>query len=250
MENSKGFFQNIETLQQAGVKNGYGQLVGGIGTEHYPTSFAAHKPSDVIAALQGYAVTGLPQTLTEFGAFSGVSAGNAATILGDCMRLEFGNPMGTGFFMWGFQAEDGGGNLFAPSTALYSVNTSDWSKWTITQSGKKWQDLLGIQDWDGNTGNGWNTQLTANTAADGTINFNGYYGDYVITIGGQNYNLTLKKGTSRYTLSPVVSMLGLGQATAAPEPGTMGLLLMGSTFAVLLYRNRGNGSVDRPETVD
>src|SRR5262245_24200834 len=83
------------------------------------------------------------------------------------------------------------------STALFKVNTSDWSKWTITDSGKKWQDLLGIQDWDGNAGNGWTTQLTATTAADGTINFNGYYGDYELTIGGQKYNLTLKKGTSR-----------------------------------------------------
>src|SRR6185436_20164175 len=175
---------------------------------------------------------------------------NAATILGDCMRLEFGNPSGTGFFMWGFQAEDGGGNLFAPSTALYNVDTSDWSKWTITASGKKWQDLLGIQDWDGNANNGWTTQLTANTAADGTINFNGYYGDYELTVGGQKYNLTLKKGTSRYTLSPAVSLLGPGSATTAPEPGTIGLLLMGGTFAVLLCRNRGDRDQSQQTSTD
>lgn len=202
---SKGFFQNIETLRQAGIKNGYGEIVGGIGTEHYPSSISVHNPSDIIAALQNYAVTGLPQTLTEFGVGSGESADNAATILGDCLRLEFGNPSGTGFFMWGFQAEDGGGNLFSPAAALYTVNTNNWNNWTITPAGKTWQDLLGIQDWDGNPNNGWTTQVTATVAADGTLSFNGYYGDYQLTIAGKRYALSLVKGTSRYTISPLSS---------------------------------------------
>src|SRR5206468_2129952 len=117
----------------------------------------------------------------------------AATILGDTMRLEFGNPNGTGMFIWGFQSENGGGNLFAPAAALYTLNTSDWKTWTITPAGKKWQDQLGIQDWDGNAANGWNTQLTASTDSSGKISFNGYYGDYVLTAGGKTYNLSLAK---------------------------------------------------------
>jgi GH35 family endo-1,4-beta-xylanase len=223
-----GFFQNIETLRQAGIKDGYGEIIGGIGTEDYPSSYASHSPSNIIAALQNYAVTGLPQTLTEFGVFSGVSANNAATILGDTMRLEFGNPSGTGFFMWGFQAEDGGGNLFAPSTAFYNVDTSDWSKWTITPSGKKWQDLLGIQDWDNNPNNGWTTQLTTTLGADGTINFNGYYGDYLLTIGGKSYAFSLIKGTTRYTITP------LAAAVTIPEPSTFSSVLLGGFLVGLL----------------
>lgn len=230
---STGFFQNIETLRQAGIKDGYGEIIGGIGTEDYPSSFASHSPSKIIAALQNYAVTGLPQTLTEFGVFSGVNANDSATILGDTLRLEFGNPSGTGFFMWGFQAEDGGGNLFAPSTALYTVNTSNWNNWTITPSGKKWQDLLGIQDWDGNAGNGWTTQLTTTTAADGTINFNGYYGDYQLTIGGKAYALSLVKGTTRYTIAPLS-----GAAAAIPEPCSISATLIGGAFAVLMFAGK------------
>jgi GH35 family endo-1,4-beta-xylanase len=230
---AKGFFQNIETLRQAGIKDGYGEIIGGIGTEDYPSSYASHSPATIIAALQNYAVTGLPQTLTEFGVFSGVSANNSATILGDTLRLEFGNPSGTGFFMWGFQAEDGGGNLFAPSTALYTVNSSNWNNWTITPSGKKWQDLLGIQDWDGNANNGWTTQLTTSTAADGTINFNGYYGDYQLTVGGKAYALSIAKGTSRYTLTPV-----LGAAAGVPEPSSIGLILIGGILGAMCLVNK------------
>src|SRR4029078_7647756 len=36
--------------------------------------------------------------------------------------------------------------------------------------------------------------------ADGTINFNGFFGDYELTIGQQKYNLTLSKGQSLYSL--------------------------------------------------
>ena len=35
---------------------------------------------------------------------------------------------------------------------------------------------------------------------DGTINFNGFYGDYDVTINGHTYNLSLLKGTTHYSL--------------------------------------------------
>jgi GH35 family endo-1,4-beta-xylanase len=196
-----GYFSHIEALNAAGAAAGYSHpVVDGIGTEHYPWAMSMHNPSDIIKAMQMYNVTGLPQTLTEFGVFAGVSQNDSATILSDTMRLEFGNPQSTGMYMWGFQAENGGGNLFAPAAALYTVNTNNWNKWTITPAGKTWQDKLGIQDWDGNQTNGWNTQLTQSLSANGTINFDGYYGDYVITAGGKSYNLSLTKGTSSYAI--------------------------------------------------
>src|SRR4029078_12540613 len=160
----------------------------------------------------------------------------AATILSDCLRLEFGNPLGTGFFMWGFHKESGWDNLWGPPAALYNVDSDDWSKWTITPAGKKWQDLLGIQDWDGNPSNGWTTQLTTNLDADGTINFNGFYGDYQLTIGDQIYNLKHVKGTSRYTIAPALRP-GLLRVPV-PEPSTLALLLMAGLFAVQHRRRK------------
>jgi hypothetical protein len=194
-----GYFDQIQQLMQAGVVAGYPQVLDGIGTEDYPWDIGMHSPSDIIKALQMYSTTGLPQTLTEFGIFPGVSQTDAATILSDTMRLEFGNPLGTGFFMWGFHVGNGD-DLFAPSAALYTVANGNWNDWAITPAGKAWQDKLGIQDWDGNTTNGWTTQLSRSLSANGTINFDGYYGDYEITAGGNKYTLSFTKGTGSYTI--------------------------------------------------
>jgi hypothetical protein len=104
--------------------------------------------------------------------------------------------------MWGFHQESGAGatTLFAPSAALYTVNTGDFNNWTLTEAGKRWQDLLGIADWDGNPNNGWTTQLTAMVDENGMINFNGFWGDYELTIGGKTIPLTLSKGMGAYSL--------------------------------------------------
>ncbi len=47
--------------------------------------------------------------------------------------------------------------------------------------------------------------MTTALAADGTINFNGYYGDYQLTIGDKVYTLKHVKGTSRYTIAPALT---------------------------------------------
>jgi hypothetical protein len=135
--------------------------------------------------------------------------------------------------MWGFQTENGGGNLYAPAAALYSVNTKNWNSWTLTPAGKAWQDQLGIQDWDGNSSNGWTTQLSTAADASGLINFNGYYGDYQLTIGGNTYPLSFVKGTSRYTIGPM-----LGAVSAIPEPSTACLLLICGTLGRVRFRRR------------
>src|SRR5262249_32605857 len=156
-----------------------------------------HSPARIESTLQNLSVQGLPLSLNEFGMAkdtSGVtSADTPKIVLTDSMRLMFGTPQATGFFMWGFQAENGGGNLFAPAAALYTVTTSNWNTLTLTDTGKAYQDLLGIQDWDGNPNDGWTTHLNATNGnapivgANSTINFTGYYGTYNLKIGTTTY---------------------------------------------------------------
>jgi GH35 family endo-1,4-beta-xylanase len=201
------YVNNIDQIRDAGG------AVGGIGIQYYPNGSSGigagdsqHSPARIESTLQNLSVQGLPLSLNEFGVGTGGTTATVSTILTDSLRLMFGTPQATGFFMWGFQSENGGGNLFKPAAALYTVTTSNWNTMAITDVGKAWQDLLGIQDWDGNSNDGWSTHLnTANgnaptVNADGTINFNGYYGDYKLTIGGKSYDLNFTKGTSNYTL--------------------------------------------------
>jgi GH35 family endo-1,4-beta-xylanase len=197
------YVNHIEQLQQAGIAAGYGEVVGGIGVQHYPGG--SQNAGNIMRTLQNLSVQGLPLSLTEFGVSSGVSESTAATILGDILRLAFGTQQSTGFFMWGFHQESGAGanTLFAPAAALYTVNTSNFNNWTLTPAGQKWQDLLGIQDWDGNPNNGWTTQLSAVVDENGAINFDGFWGDYELTIDGQTVPLTLSKGQSSYSLAVV-----------------------------------------------
>lgn len=220
-----GYPAHVEQMMQAGIDAGYGNLVGGIGTQHYPWAIGMHSPSDMLKAMQTYNVTGLPQTITELGAFSdwGLTADHAATILGDTMRLAFGNPNETGVYLWGFHRENGGSNMFAPGLALYDVNTSNWNNWTLTKAGKVWQDKLGVADWDGNAANAWTTNLTATTDANGAISFSGFYGDYEITAGGKTYQLKLAKGTTSYNLVPLTT-------SGIPEPGTLVLAVCAGVF--------------------
>ncbi|HVT29377.1 MAG TPA: endo-1,4-beta-xylanase [Lacipirellulaceae bacterium] len=194
------YVQHIEGIRQAATAAGYGEVIGGIGLQDY--TGGSQNAGNVMSALQNLSVQGLPLTLTEFGVNSGASQTAAASILGDTLRLVFGTPDAGGFFMWGFHQESGAGanSLFAPAAALYTVNTSDFTTWTLTPAGQTWQDLLGIQDWDGNPDNGWTTQTSAVVGPDGSINFNGFWGDYDLTINGQTYHVTLSKGTSQYSL--------------------------------------------------
>jgi GH35 family endo-1,4-beta-xylanase len=199
-----GYAQNIEALRQAALNAGYGEVVGGIGLQFYESGLRSNMPSQFIAALQNFNVSGLPTELTEFGTFNGVNAADSATILGQAIRLMFGNPGSTGFINWDWTLEDNGANQWAPAAGLYTVNTTTWDNWALTEAGKKWQDMLGIQDWDGNPKNGWTTQLNTTVDANGKIAFVGYYGDYQLTINGKVYNLSLVKGTSSYNLTAAI----------------------------------------------
>lgn len=198
------YFDHIQQLRQAGVTAGYGDVVGGIGVQHYPGG--SQNAGNIYRTLQNLAVQGLPMALTEFGVSTGVSQSIAANILEESMRLVFGTADATGFFMWGFHQESGTGatTLFAPSAALFTVNTSDFNTWTTTAAGTRYEWLFGMgpdPTKGGTNSSPWDTELMDLVVdANGTINFSGFWGDYELTIGGQTYLLTLNKGNSLYSV--------------------------------------------------
>lgn len=198
------YFNHIEELRQAGVAAGYGDVVGGIGVQHYPGG--SQNAGNIMRTLQNLAVQGKPIALTEFGVSSGVSSATAATIMEESMRMVFGTAEATGFFMWGFHQETGSGatTLFAPSAALYTVDTSNFNNWTLTAAGVRHEWLFGLGP-DPTKGGvnpaPWDTELAdVEVSEDGTINFAGFWGDYEVTIDGKTYALELVKGTNSYQL--------------------------------------------------
>ena len=205
---SNSFGRHIDSIRKAGVDAGYGETVGGIGLQLYTDNISPTMVTNMMYGLQNMNVRALPTVLTEFGTFLEVSPEDSATALGQAMRLMFGNPTSTGLLVWDWTQENGGVDQWATGSALYTVNTSDWNTTAITPAGKVWQDLRGIQDWDGNPNNGWNTQLTAVAGPDGTINFNGFYGDYELTVGGQTYDLALTKGVTNYVIGDAIEVAG------------------------------------------
>jgi hypothetical protein len=201
------YTEHIESIRSAGIAAGYGDVVQGIGGQYYPSSLSGHNPRRAMEAIQNFAVQGLPFSLTEFGVHNPVSDADAATILGEMMRIVFGNANSTGFFMWGFHSENGDSNLYPKSNELYRVNNvtstndPDWNTWAITDAGRMWRDTLGIEDFGVNPDDGWTTQLNdVVVGPDGTLNFTGFWGDYVLTIDGENYPLTLVKGDTLYSV--------------------------------------------------
>ena len=183
------YMRNVEDIVSAGG------AVSGIGVQAYENNaigptFDAHNPARKMQTLQNLSVLGMPITLTEFGVKDPTNQTDAATMLDDTARLVFGTPDATGFFMWGFWR----GQIFRGAAAFYDQN------WNLTIPGQRWQDLLSI-DTDANVNDDWDTQLTAFVGEDGTINFNGFWGDYELTIYGQSFPLTLVKGDAAYSLA-------------------------------------------------
>ena len=99
------------------------------------------------------------------------------------MRMVFGTPQANGFFHWGFWegATDPGREL---AGILVDQN------FNLTESGLRRQALM--QEWD--------TDEMLTVGPDGTVDFNGFFGDYEITVDGETFSLTLEKGTDQYSL--------------------------------------------------
>jgi hypothetical protein len=138
----------------------------------------------MMRALQNMMVFDVPITLTEFGVQGSVTSDTARIRnMEESHRMLFGTPAATGFLYWGWSASATDPNLQGGGV-LVDEN------WNLTPVGEAWKALR----------DSWNTELTAVVGPDGTIEFNGFFGDYELTFGDQTLDLALSKGDSLYSL--------------------------------------------------
>jgi GH35 family endo-1,4-beta-xylanase len=188
--------QHIDDIRHAGG------AVGGVGVQYYP--LAGHSPDTMQKAMQNLAVTGLPFSLTEFGAQSSVTdPAIAANMVEDSLRMVFGNPNAETFMYWGFW-EGATSSLQSGSVMVRNNWKNPDGTWNLTPAGQRYEWLFGMGSDPAKGGvnpNPWTTDVTLAVDADGTINFTGFYGDYEVTINGQTFDLTLTKGDALYSLA-------------------------------------------------
>jgi GH35 family endo-1,4-beta-xylanase len=172
---------HVDEIRNAGGK------VGAIGVQYYADvrtsaqlGSAVHSPARILQAFQNLAVTGLPLALTEFNVqINGTATWDwpfATQIMEETMRLAFGTPNVTGMLFW---------RLRATTADSFGLVDNDWQP---TLAGRRYDELMAE----------WDTNLTTTVGADGTINFTGFYGDYLVTVNGQPWPLTLVKGQTAY----------------------------------------------------
>lgn len=173
--------ENIEAIEFADG-DPFDKSVSGIGVQYY--SHNGHDPHTMMRALQNMMVFDVPITLTEFGVQGSVTSDTARIRnMEESHRMLFGTPAATGFLYWGWSASATDPNLQGGGV-LVDEN------WNLTPVGEAWKALR----------DSWNTELTAVVGPDGTIEFNGFFGDYELTFGDQTLDLALSKGDSLYSL--------------------------------------------------
>ncbi len=216
--------REVESVNSAG----FGQVVNGIGVQYNidarTSGTQVHSAARVAQVMNNLSVTGLPITLTEFAiqpTTNGVTttAARSSQLYNESLRLLYGTPQATSFLIW------------EPWPPAASDNTTlvD-SNWNLTQSGQAVVNLL----------NSWTTPTQNLTVgADGSINFNGYYGDYELSVGGHTVPLSLMKGTSAYSI-PVAPGDYNGDGTVDAADYTVWRHTLGSTSDL---RADGNGDL-------
>jgi hypothetical protein len=93
-----------------------------------------------------------------------------------------GTPGTTGFTMFGFWASAIWDT--APEAVLVDKD------WKLTEAGAAYEKLLAK----------WSTDVEVKVAADGTIAFTGFYGEYTVEIPGRTLTFELVRGKTAYDL--------------------------------------------------
>jgi hypothetical protein len=152
-----------------------------------------------MGVLQNLAGTGSRLTLSEFAINPGeLPPERGADVLEETLRLVFGTRGADAFVMWatwGLAAQKP-----APLSILVDADNA------LTPAGRRYESLL----------EEWSTALALPVAADGSIEFVGFYGDYAIDVAGQTRCFTLTKGQTQYSLPPTLPPTVPAPTVAAP----------------------------------
>src|SRR5262249_40228284 len=101
----------------------------------------------------------------------------------NAMRMMYGNPLGSGFMIWGWWDTSG-----STPPAQMIVTSNSAGNYSLTSLGQKWVDLM----------NEFSTPTqNALTDSNGAVIFNGFYGEYALKVGGVTYaTVNFEKGAN------------------------------------------------------
>jgi GH35 family endo-1,4-beta-xylanase len=174
-----------EELRRAGAP------LGGLGVHYDADGRAravlgenAHSPVRIFAALQNLSGTGLELALTDFRvhAGDGVTAERAADLMEETLRLTFGTPSSSAALIG--SAWTDARDQPVPASVLFDEH------FAATPVGARYEALMKT----------WDTSLNAPLGADGSVEFAGFYGAYLIQSGGKSGCLSVRKGQTDYEL--------------------------------------------------
>jgi GH35 family endo-1,4-beta-xylanase len=175
-------------LRHADALRREGAPIDTLGVQYYADGRAAaeigsnaHSAARIFSVLQNLSVGGRRLVLTEFEVRGGTSSrARAAEVLDDTMRLVFGTPQADSFLIWAIWGA--AASTPEPASILFESNGA------ITEVGRRYDELRAA----------WNTRLELPVAADGSVEFTGFYGDYTLGVDGKTYALSLVKGKTEY----------------------------------------------------
>jgi hypothetical protein len=141
----------------------------------------AHSAARILAVLQNLSIGGRRLLLSEFEVRGGTASRARATeMLDETMRLVFGTPQADSFLVWAIWGA--AASTPEPASILFEANGA------ITEVGRRYDALRAA----------WTTRAELPVAADGSIEFSGFYGDYTLAVGEKTYALSLVKGKTEY----------------------------------------------------
>lgn len=163
----------------------------GLGVQYYADGRSAgeigedaHSAARILAVLQNLSGTGLHLTLSEFAVNPGnLPADRGADVLEETLRVAFGTRQVDAFLIWATWANA------AQKPPPLSILMDEKNE--LTPAGIRYQALM--QEWD--------TELEVPVAADGSLEFAGFFGRYALSAGGETRCFTLSKGTSEYAVT-------------------------------------------------
>lgn len=137
-----------------------------------------HSAARIAQVLHNLSITGASLTLSEFSILREAAPQRAAQILEETMRLSFGSAQVDSFLFWAIWA---GAAVPVPVSVMYDEEGN------ITPVGERYRALQ----------QRWRTEVLVPVAADGTIEFEGFYGDYSITGQGVKRMFSFEKVAQR-----------------------------------------------------